>query len=62
MKHKISFFQSHGEQDPVLSIEGAVGLKNLLTECGHEVKFFKFSGQHEIPPNILQETVRFLEQ
>jgi phospholipase/carboxylesterase len=59
-KNKIYFFQSHGEQDPVLSFEGAQGLRNLLTGAGHLVDFNSFHGQHEIPQDILQQTVKFL--
>jgi phospholipase/carboxylesterase len=59
-KKQIHFFQSHGEQDSVLSFEGAQGLQNLLIDAGHRLDFHSFQGQHEIPQNILNQTVKFL--
>lgn len=58
---KISFFQSHGVQDPILSIDGALGLNKLLIEAGHEVHFHQFQGQHEIPQHIIAATAKFLD-
>jgi phospholipase/carboxylesterase len=60
LKKKIPFFQSHGEQDPVLSFDGAQGLQKLLVDAGHSVDFHSFYGQHEIPQKVLNQTVKFL--
>lgn len=47
--------QSHGQQDPILSFEGAVELKELLSEAGHSVGFFPFTGPHTISLQALQQ-------
>lgn len=44
-----TFFQCHGDRDPVLSIRGAERLEALLKECGWEGKMLRFPGEHEIP-------------
>jgi phospholipase/carboxylesterase len=44
-----TFFQSHGLEDPILSIRGAERLEAMLLECGWQGKLLKFDGEHEIP-------------
>lgn len=54
------FFQSHGLQDPILPIQGAVELAKVLQEGGLKGKLLTFKGGHEIPQPILVEIRKFL--
>ncbi|MGM0574759.1 MAG: alpha/beta hydrolase [Myxococcota bacterium] len=40
--------QTHGRQDPLLPFEGAVLLRDLLSDAGLEVEFHPFDGPHTI--------------
>lgn len=55
------FFQSHGEQDQILSIKGAQKLETILTQSGMKGRLIRFSGGHEIPPKVLQEMAKYIE-
>lgn len=57
----ISFFQSHGENDPLLPFEGAKELFEDLTDCGHFGQFSGFRGGHEIPHSALSALSKFLK-
>jgi phospholipase/carboxylesterase len=41
--------QTHGNEDMILSLEGAKDLQRLLTLNRHEVHFLEFDGPHTIP-------------
>lgn len=56
-----TFFQSHGEQDPILSIKGAQKLETILTQSGMKGRLLRFSGGHEIPTKVLQEMTKYIE-
>lgn len=56
----IPFYQSHGANDPVLSIEGAKDLEKKLLELGFKGKLQTFKGGHEIPSSVIQEVKTFL--
>ncbi|RME17215.1 MAG: esterase [Bdellovibrio sp.] len=58
---KIPFFQSHGQQDPLLSFQEARRLYELLTTKGLKGHFVSFSGGHEIPTQVLEELNTFLK-
>ncbi|MFN0064083.1 MAG: alpha/beta hydrolase [Myxococcaceae bacterium] len=48
--HKgLRVFQSHGTDDVVLPFLNAEALRELLSDAGLAVEFFKFSGGHTIP-------------
>lgn len=55
------FFQSHGERDPLLPLERAKALEQLLQKGGLKGKLSTFPGGHEIPPKILGELKGFFE-
>lgn len=57
---RLAFFQSHGALDPVLPIEGAVKLNDLLNECGWPGQLLTFKGGHEIPPSVIRELKSYL--
>lgn len=57
----ISFFQSHGENDPILPYEGAQKLYEDLSEAGHHGVFSGFRGGHEIPLQVLKDLSSFLK-
>jgi len=51
----LAFFQSHGTQDPLLSVEAAHRLHTLLTNAGLEGELIEFRGAHEIPMVVLEK-------
>lgn len=53
-KHaNLSFFQSHGESDPILPFFLAERLNEFLLANGWQGEFHRFNGQHEIPVGVL---------
>jgi phospholipase/carboxylesterase len=56
----LTVFQSHGALDPVLPIEGAVKLNDLLNECGWHCNLLTFRGGHEIPPSVIRDLKSYL--
>lgn len=58
----IPFYQSHGIQDPVLSIDGAKDLEAKLKSLNFRGKLHSFRGGHEIPPTVIHEVKSFLEE
>jgi phospholipase/carboxylesterase len=58
----IPFYQSHGTQDPVLSIEGAKELHRKLLSLGFRGELKEFSGGHEIPPSVIDGVKLFLAE
>jgi phospholipase/carboxylesterase len=58
----IPFFQSHGAQDPVLSLEGARDLEQKLQTLNFVGKLEVFQGGHEIPPPIISGVKSFLDK
>lgn len=61
LKKKLKFFQSHGEQDQVLSCEIAKKLYQLMEASGWEGNLLTFRGGHEIPPQVIAEMASFLQ-
>lgn len=57
----IPFYQSHGRQDPILSIDGALDLEKKLQSLNFSGKLHAFNGGHEIPPTVIHEVKGFLE-
>lgn len=55
-----NFFLAHGEADPVLSLKGAQKLETILTQSGMKGRLMKFSGGHEIPPQVLVEVSKYI--
>ena len=58
----IPFYQSHGQQDPVLSVQGAKALEAKLHALGFQGKLHTFQGGHEIPMSVINEVKNYLEQ
>ncbi|CAM3607736.1 alpha/beta hydrolase [Parendozoicomonas haliclonae] len=56
----IKFFQSHGQQDPVLGFDYAKDLYDLLIKHGHTGDFLPFHGQHEITGPVLEEAGKLI--
>ena len=56
----VRVFQSHGRQDPVLPVEGARRLRDLLQEAGSQISYHEFDGGHTITLPVLQELASFL--
>ena len=50
---------SHGRADPLLPMDNAVALKDLLEEAGASVTWVPHGGQHEIPMIVLQRLGTF---
>lgn len=57
----VPFFLSHGINDQVLPLSGAIGLEQLLLHAGLKGKLFEFPGAHAIPPEVMQGAFQFLE-
>jgi phospholipase/carboxylesterase len=58
----IPFYQSHGAQDPILSIDGAKDLEKKLVGLGLTGKLEAFQGGHEIPPQVIKGVGEFLKR
>jgi phospholipase/carboxylesterase len=56
-----SFIQSHGTDDALLGFEDAKKLFSLL-EANSKGEFFKFSGGHEIPNQVLKEFICYTNE
>ncbi len=61
---EVSFptFQSHGLMDPVLPIQEARKLRDFLTSINSEHDYIEFQGGHEIPMNVLDRWLKFLQR
>ncbi len=59
-KDGLLVFQSHGTMDPILPMESAEWLRDLLEKTGAFLQFVPFRGEHGIPPKVLKELSRFL--
>lgn len=57
----LKFFQSHGEQDPILGYALAKRLETLLTSGGLEGSLLGFPGGHFIPAEGLKELGSYLD-
>ncbi len=53
--------QTHGREDPLLSFEIAVELRDLWRAAGAKVEWVEFRGGHEIPSVALEALGRFLQ-
>jgi phospholipase/carboxylesterase len=58
----VPFFQSHGDQDQLLSLSQARALNELLQEKGWPGVWAPFRGGHEIPRQVLDSLQHFLKQ
>jgi phospholipase/carboxylesterase len=54
------FFQSHGNNDPLLGIKQAQQLETLLTQNGMKGSLETFRGGHEIPAQVLTKISSYL--
>lgn len=60
--HKgLKFFQSHGQQDPMLPFALAERLDSVLNESGLDGMLYSFRGGHEIPAPVLREWSSWLK-
>ncbi len=57
----LKFYQSHGQQDSVISIKNAQQMNEFFRgTCGMQGNFRQFQGGHEIPPLVIQEMGAFI--
>jgi len=56
----LSFYQSHGTHDPVLTFKNGQKLESFLKQSGLKGKLSAFEGAHEIPPKVIHEVGAFL--
>jgi len=54
-------FVSHGRGDQVLSVVKSRRLSELLEKNGHEVVFIEFAGGHQIPREVIESLIEFLQ-
>ncbi|OUR96471.1 hypothetical protein A9Q84_08970 [Halobacteriovorax marinus] len=55
-------FQSHGIQDPVLPIQGAINLKSFLENTDNDPTYVEFPGAHEVPLEVVNKLELFLRE
>lgn len=58
----LPFYQSHGTQDQILSIQGGKDLHEKLGKLGFLGEFHEFRGGHEIPTSVLHGVKDFLKK
>lgn len=56
----ISFFQSHGKDDPVLEYKQAMDLFEFLKLMRLQGEFVSFDGGHEIPLNVIEKCKKYI--
>jgi phospholipase/carboxylesterase len=54
--------QSHGSDDPILSLANAERLADLLRAGGAELSWLPFRGGHQIPPEVLGAASRLIQR
>ena len=59
---KFPFLQSHGKSDPVLGFQLAKNQYDLFSYAGFEGEFIEFNGAHEIPMNVIQKSIEFVNK
>lgn len=55
------FFQSHGQNDPVLGFKQAQQLETVLTQSGMKGSLLSFRGGHEIPTQVLNKISDYID-
>jgi phospholipase/carboxylesterase len=58
----IPYIQSHGRQDPVLAVQGARMLNDVLKEAGWPGEYHEFDGVHEISEQVVHSSAAFLKK
>ena len=59
-RQSVPVFQSHGEQDPLLSFDAAEALRDAMRDAGMSTDWLPFRGGHEIPISVLEGLSRAL--
>lgn len=59
-KGSLTFFQSHGRNDPVLGYPPAKELNEMLRSSGMVGEFVSFPGGHEIPYEVIEGVTRYI--
>ena len=54
--------QSHGSEDPILSLANAERLAELLRGGGAQLTWLPFRGGHQIPPEVLRAASQLIQQ
>jgi len=60
LKPEVPVFQSHGQNDPLLSFQAAEQLRDEMCDAGLSTEWVPFRGGHEIPMPVLEALGRFL--
>lgn len=60
LKPEVPVFQSHGQNDPLLSFNAAERLRDEMRDAGLSTEWVPFRGGHEIPMPVLEALGRFL--
>jgi len=54
--------QSHGTVDPILPLDGALWLREMLQETGASVEYIEFPGVHTIPMEMMDRFAKLLTE
>lgn len=57
----VPFLQAHGRQDPVLAVQNAKKLFDVLKNKNLKGEWLEFNGGHEIPMSVLQKSLQLLK-
>jgi phospholipase/carboxylesterase len=57
---EVDVLQSHGRNDSILPFESGEALRDVLVSAGLNVDFYAFTGDHEIPLEVLHRLTHFI--
>ena len=61
-KPGMTFYQSHGTYDDLLSLSGAQRLEKVLTGAGWQGRLQIFNGGHEIPQEVIYQAAQYVKK
>ena len=61
-RNGLKVLQSHGKQDPLLSFDTAISLRELMENAGLDVNFIPFDGPHTIPEEAMSAFGELIDQ
>ncbi|MGC9366690.1 MAG: TPR end-of-group domain-containing protein [bacterium] len=59
---QLRIFIGHGTDDRSVEFENALQAEEFLTSHGFQVEFYDFEGAHQVPPEMVQETEKWIKR